>query len=78
MLLPQRAQNQTLRTCQTFVCVISKYPKRKGEQRESCLLPFVAQGWQAARSPFNCLLVAHVLARVKRCQLYAALPVTVM
>ena len=78
MLLPQRAQNRTLRTCQTFVCVLSQYPKRKDEQRESCLLPFVARGWQAARGPFNCLLGCSCLARVKRCQLYAALPVTVM
>ena len=62
MLLPQRAQNQTLWTCQTFVCVLSQYPKRKGEQRESCLLPFVARGWHAARSPFNCLLAAHVFS----------------
>lgn len=31
-------------TCQTFVCVLSQYPKRKGEQRESCLLPLLPAG----------------------------------
>ena len=61
MLLSQRVQNQTMLlktlTCQTFICVLRKYPKRKDEQRESCLLPFVAcrtvGGWQPVRTPLN-------------------------
>lgn len=48
MLLSQRVQNQMMllktSTCQTFVCVLSQYPKRKDEQGESGLLPLLPAG----------------------------------